>query len=259
VSQRRESRLEIELAPDGADWAVFVDPDATRVASMTDSLDAPGLWRAAVRGGQVSKIFDVPPLSHLLRNTDSDTDPADESVLLGEIIAWARITASGGRPEAWSAPSADEVKTWFDPDRLAVRSGQHIVKGELHCHAQTLRLVFPELAHLDESLPEARRAWVEALCLDAQSRWRMVRFGIAGQRIGAGVDLSGAPEALVQPLFVRAFEALVYSVGWVLPALTLVTDPSARSHALDRGPVWAQDVLRRSVRPESGLQPIPID
>jgi hypothetical protein len=257
VSPRRQPRIEIERPRSAADWTVFVAPEATRATSHSGSPNATGLWRSALREGRVSKIFDVPPLAYLRRHAEADLD--DDSALLDELSEWALASSRGDHPVGWSAPAADVVSTWIDRDRLTVRSGPHIVKGELRSDGKTLAIAFPELARIGEELPDARRAWSEALCLDAQSRWHMVRFSVAGDRIGAQVDLSGAPSSVMRPLFVRAFEALIFSVGWVLPALALVTDPSAESRLLDRGPVWAQDALRDHARPEAGLQPILID
>ncbi len=152
---------------------------------------------------------------------------------------WARTTADDELSAGWCAPDSDLLADLLDSQRLTVRAGPHVAKGEFECGAERLRLIFSELVRLDDGLPEPRLAWLRELCLDAQSRWQLVRFGVAAGRVRAEVDLSGVPHALAEPLAGWALEALVFAVGWALPALVLIADPNLNSLALDRGPWWS--------------------
>ena len=219
---------------------------AIRNESTGDPLEAqlarPGLWQFGRRGTAATdrgvKLFLFPDFDRLASLAGGGAQVQDAESLEHDFRAWARATSRGKLPEGWVAPSRDEASAWFTAERLTVRAGPHLSKGIFECDSKGLRIVFPELVRLGGGLPKARRAWARELCFDAQSKWHMVRFGLEGCRVRAEVDLSGVPAEIAQPLFTFAFEALVFSVKWVLPSLALISDPSAASQVLDRGPWW---------------------
>jgi hypothetical protein len=248
VSLDRSRRQRLVRVERSSDWTVW----ARRDAGLPDDgngglLGEPGLWRWVRRNGGVDRIFDCPSFAMLERLAGAAAQDFDEAALRAETREWARATAAGAAPEGWAGPDPEEVGDWHAPDRFAVRAGPHLAKGELECDSTRLRLRFSELARLDASLPEARRAWARAVCLDTQSRWHLVRFGLDGERVCAEVDLSGVPAGLARPLFSLALEALAFTVAWALPALALIADANVTSRTLDREPWW----LRENPRPHA--------
>jgi hypothetical protein len=221
----------------GGAWTTWVDRSRSGRRASIDTLGRPGLWRAVRRDRSIETSFACPPLAALdAAAMDEGWSQAEQASALE---AWALATANDQLSEGWCAPDGEGPVAWSDPQRLTVRAGPHVAKGEFESGGQRLRLVFGELVRLDDALPASRRAWLNELCLDVQSRWQLVRFGVAEERICAEVDLSGVPHALAEPLAVWALEALVFAVGWALPALVLIADPDLKSPWLDRGPWWA--------------------
>ncbi len=220
----------------GGDWATWLDRSRSGKRASIDMLGRPGLWRAVRRNGRIETSFACPPLALLEAATVGEGASLDEQELA--LREWAGTTANDELSAGWCAPASELLADWLDPQRLTVRAGPHVAKGELESGAEHLRLIFSELVRLDDGLPEPRRAWLRELCLDTQSRWQLVRFGIVDGRVRAEVDLSGVPHALAEPLAGWALEALVFAVGWALPALVLIADPKLKSHVLDRGPWW---------------------
>jgi hypothetical protein len=195
-----------------------------------------GLWRATQIEDRVVSAFSCPSVASLARFGLLDEREAPR--LEQEIEAWAQATSRRMLPKEWQAPEAQVASSWLAPDKLAVRAGSQVAKGELECDPEHLRVSFPQVVRLDQGLSPERQEWMRALCLDAQLRWQLVRFGIVEDCVHAEVDLSGVPADLAEPLFRVAVEALVFAVGWALPGLALVADPSAKSAVLDRQPWW---------------------
>jgi hypothetical protein len=228
-----------------AGWSGWGIRDRCSGDPLEDQLGQPGLWHVE-RGTLAStsdgfSLFIYPDIDRLASLVGGAAWALDPHQLTVEMRDWARATSRGKLPPTWDPPSPQEVASWLTLDRLTVRSGPHLSKGQLECDAKALRIVFPELVRLRDALPETRRAWLRELCFDAQSRWHMVRFGLRDRRVRAEVDLSGVPAAIAQPLFTVALEALLFSVSWVLPSLALVNDPSATTPVLDRGPWWRSE------------------
>ena len=221
-----------------ADSLRWVDSTPAGAANPFTRIGEPGLWRPTCIEDRIVSGFACPSPARLARFGGGEARVRDSARLEAEVEAWARASLRGALPRAWRAPGADEAASWVGAEKLAVRSGAHAVQGVLECSAERLRVRFPEVVCISDGLSKARLEWLRALCLDTQLRWQLARFGIVGDRVCAEIDLSGAPDDLVEPLLRVAALALVVSVGWVLPALALIVDPSARSMALDRGPWW---------------------
>jgi len=204
-----------------------------------DWIGEPGLWRTMSVDDCIVSAFACPSVARMARLGLCDEREAPS--LEVEVEAWAEATSRRARFAVWEAPEAADVSGWLAPDKLAVRAGSHVAKGELECSAERLRVFFPQIVRLGDELSPARHEWVRALCFDAQLRWQLVRFGVVEDCVHAEIDLSGVPADLAEPLFRVAVEALVFSVGWVLPGLAVVADPSAKSEVLDRAPWWLLD------------------
>jgi len=251
VSARRITRSRAERGERGLGWTVWVDRAAPPAqATGRHQLGQPGPWRYVRHNGGLQRVLECPAIDKLAQLAEVAAQGRNASQLLSEVDAWADATAHGELPQGWTAPEPEEVSTWVATERLSVRAGAHVARGELECDSGRLRLVFRNIVELGEALPAPRRAWARALCADTQSRWCMVRFALAGTRVRAEVDLSGVPPAIARPLLQRASESLVFSVGWALPALALTADPGVASRALDRGPWWERETPLRH-EPES--------
>lgn len=239
-------------------WTVWRVRGEQEDARGDTALGQPGLWHAVRRREGVSKIFDCPSANALGQwHVDRDGD-RDASTLHAETRNWAAATLRSELPDGWTAPPAEEVMEWVPSDRLTLRIGPHIVQGELERTEKRLRVVFHELVRLPTASEENRLDWTHELCLDAQSRWHMVRFGLVDEQVQAEVDLSGVPLSVARPVLLRSLEALAFSVRWVLPALAIVADPGVASQALEHGPWWGRAVVpHRALRrgaPRAGMR-----
>lgn len=239
-----------------AGWA-WIDRAWDGAGATSDELGRPGLWRVVRSGSALARRFDCPAL--LGRENEAGDDPGLDALADGELRpegegllvpdpgerarrmtealrSWAAASADAALPVGWRAPDRAEAESWIDPGRLTVRAGAQVARGAFECSEDRLRLRFPELVAFDAALPAHRRAWLEALCVDAQSRWQLVRCGVEAERLVAEVDLSGAPIELAPALVARALEALVFTVGWMLPACVLLADPAVTCGLFDRDP-----------------------
>ena len=235
MSEKLIGNRALERVDDAEGWATWVDRSCDSAeAEATGLLGRPGLWRQERRLGAIRPVFSCPPApSNAIssRSTDEHAQTREAAV-----CAWACATAQRELPDAWVAPERPEAESWIDLDRLNVRVGAHVARGGLESDAERLRLRFPDLVRFDSRLSESRRNWARVICLDAQSRWQGVRFGVVGEQVGAEVDLSGAPYEWAESLVRWALESLVFSVGWALPALAAVVDPELSSPLFDLDP-----------------------
>jgi hypothetical protein len=226
-------------------WRVLVHRKPFVGDPLADLAGAPGLWRAvpgsppgARRRGGWSYVFEIPPGVAVSEGEGESTREAPPV----ELLEWARSTSGGTPPDPARAPERDEVESWIAPTRRHVRAGPHLAALELHAGGERLALSAPALVRLPAGLSPARQAWVRELCQDAQGRWRLARFHVDDERVGAEVDLSGAPPECAQVLLEVALAALTTAAAWVLPALVLAADPRVASRLLDRPP--SRDVSR---------------
>ena len=213
-------------------WLALVDWSSESVHSLSDGLGTPGLWRVVRVGANLKRVHDLPPLCRDEQHAGSGPIPG----ALAPLAEWAAATRKGQRLPDWTPPPREEVISWFDASRLNLRSGALLAKGELVHQCDALALVFPELVVVPQDLSPARRSWLDDFLLDAQSRWRLVRFGIDPntRAVRAEVDLTGLPLAVARPFVQLALEALAWAVVWVLSPLSFLVDTRAQSRALDR-------------------------
>lgn len=242
MKSRVSALRRVDPEPDWTGWEIR---DSSSGDPLEHQLGKPGLWHYARAGatgtGPGVKRFLYPEFDHLAWLVGGEARDLDRVSLKTELRDWAHATSRGELPPDWSSPDQEQAASWLNPGRLTVRSGPHLAMGQLACDDQGLRVIFPELVQLSDELSSTRLAWIRELCLDTQSRWHMVRFGLLDRRVRAEVDLSGVPEGLARPLFALGFEALVFSVRWALPSFAFVSDPGAASAVLDRGPWWLKE------------------
>lgn len=214
---------------------------------LRDLMGAPGLWRAVPappsrgtarrRRRAWSCVFEIPPG---VANFEGEGEP-DEEHPMAELLGWARATSDGTPPPTAGGVERDEVETWVEPTRRHIRAGGQVVPIELTAGASRLGLAAPALVRIPETLSATRRAWIQELCLEAQSRWRLVRLGIDDDGVRAEVDLSGAPLRCAQQLFEIGLAALTTASAWALPALAAVVDERVESRLFNQPP--ARDAL----------------
>jgi len=216
-----------ELRSEG-DWLALVDLTPLPDGPRPSGLGGPGLWRIVQDGAALRRVHDLPQLR------GAEGAPSAEEFT--RLLEWASATFASERAGAWTPPPREEVESWLTPARLSVRSGSLLARGELVHEPRRLALVFPDLVVAPANLSPARREWLDGLLLDAQQRWRLVRFGIDAdtRRVQAEVDLSGIPAAWARPFLQLSLEALAWAVEWLLSPLSFLVDPSASSEALER-------------------------
>ena len=88
-----------------------------------------------------------------------------------------------------------------------------------------------------EALCDSRRAWLREVLASASRLWRMTRVGVKADSRGqesvvTEVDLSGAPDALLEPLWLSGLAAARWVSSWLLLSVRSLCDPD-----LD-GEVW---------------------
>lgn len=223
----RAEDLLIELT---ADWVVFRSTHAGgNREPFAAQLGQPGLWRWTVPVGckRACFLFELPR-----RLVTAAHYQQDDRSIMEEIVAWARATRPGNTALlGWTSPPLALVNTWLPDSGLTARSGALARQGTIDHSPQRLALEFPVVERPAE-LSLARRQWLRELLLDAQKRWHLVRFGIAGQRICAQVDLTGAPQSVLEPLLPVALECLRWVVSRVLEPAQLLVDGSIDCRAL---------------------------
>ncbi len=218
------------------EWLTLYDRStaAESPLEVASGFGEPGLWRVVrdpAAAGPLVRVFEAPrPEGAPAADPVEAPDPA-------ALLAWAESTRTPGAGVPcgrWTPPERAEVETWIAPHRLRVRSVGRVVRGKLVLEPNRLALVFPDLANVPADTAPARLAWLERLLLDAQSSWRLVRFGIDGQTraLGAEVDLTGVPESSARALVQLALESLAWAVEWVLSPLSFLVDAGAQSRAL---------------------------
>jgi hypothetical protein len=232
-------------------WTVLVHHKPFVGDPLADSLGQPGLWRAlpdtptgagpSVRGDG-AYVFEIPPgVAHSEGEGGSPGEPPTV-----ELLDWARATSGGMQPPAADGPAREEVESWIDPVRRHVRAGGHVTAVEIRADGTRLGLSTPSLVQVPADLSPVRSAWLRELCLDAQTRWRLVRFGVVSGSVRAEVDLTGAPPECARALCEIALAALTTAAAWLLPALAGVADPRVGSRLLDQPP------SRDASRPHQG-------
>jgi hypothetical protein len=232
------ARGDVSLLHTGG-WTVLVHRKPFLGDPLADLRGNPGLWRAVPGrppGARLrdawSYVFEIPPGVAV---SEGEGEPAAEHPPV-ELLEWARSTSGGTSPDTAGALDRDEVEGWIAPTRRHVRAGPHLAPIQLRADDGRLALAAPALVRLPAELPRVRREWVRELCRDAQSRWRLVRFSLDHESVGAEVDLSGVPPECARALLEIALAALTTAAAWALPTLATLADARVASQLLDQPP-----------------------
>lgn len=136
----------------------------------------------------------------------------------------------------------DELRERLTPEALLVRAGAHVCQGRAVLEPETQRLEFslvPAVRLSEQATPEQIRAALALVLADAQECWRMVRLGLADSAAEppvarAELDLSGAPEVLLDSWLATGLCALRQAVRWVLPSISLILESGQESRTIRR-------------------------
>ncbi len=231
-----EFRCNGVLLRDEGGWSVV---RSAKPAAAADSLDGqlgqPGLWKWVSGADGPLRVFDLPPLP-----ADPDSDSEEEPAPLTACLDWAITTSHGGLPDGWQPPPRAEVDAWAPPLALTVPAGALVRQATVLHGPGRLAITCPVLTRVPEALPEARRAWLRELLVEAQDRWRMVRLGFAGAAVLAEVDLSGCPPQVVESVFRAGLAALRWVVEWLARPADFLADAALPSRALEVFPARAE-------------------
>lgn len=188
---------------------------------------SPGLWKRS-QDGQ-SLVFSYPAaILYGPANAASDDFLAFEgpeietdASVQQAILEWAIFTDSGELPPRWTPPSEESLTALFPKESRVVRHGSILKQIDLIHRPEHLALRVV-LATVASPLPDRRRLWLEKYIASADASWRLVRIGFVPNSgtIVAETNLTGAPNAVLRPLFQTAIDAL----RWVVTGLTEITD-----------------------------------
>jgi hypothetical protein len=247
AARHRSGKTELSLC---SGWAILRSartegrPDPSEASAAPEApgplrgnLSRPGLWKP-VSGGAVSRpgrVFELPP--SLVPGGDRRSGGGEIDQAFRDIVLWALATEAGGPVEGWIPPEREEVREWIPDDGLTVQTGPVARQGALVHDPARLALSFELLPCTRPDLTKARKRWLEELLIDAQDRWRMVRIGMTDESaVVAEIDLTGAPEAVAEPLVRISLDALRWFVQWIVQPVEFVALGTGPCRALDSAP-----------------------
>jgi hypothetical protein len=199
-----------------------------------DLVNAPGPWRCLRDADHWTLGCDIPLLSSHPRESESQGEPL---ATVASLIRWAEITDKGSLPSDFQPPSSRELEEWVPARKRSLRAGSLVREIEVVGSPTRFALSVPSLTRIPEGLSPGRRGWINELSCDAQTRWRLVRFGIDPRGLVlAEVDLTGAPSEEAEALVGLALAALTAAAVWALPGIAAAADTRIASRLLDRGP-----------------------
>ncbi len=202
----------------------------------------PGLWKHE-EGGEASRV--VFPLPVSILQVDESADPDQDVPLefeggqspLEACLRWALATLTGESPEGWQPPGEEALAFWKKDHHLTVQHGSVVRQIEVIRAGGRLSLRVALVNEVPDGLPEARAKWLQALLLDAQSSWHLVRTAITAERAAvAEVELSGLPAAVGPHLFRAALDSLRWVVAGLAETAEFLVDPDVPSQALELCP-----------------------
>jgi hypothetical protein len=216
----------------GPPWMVVeIERTGTPADLLRGGLGRPGLWKCTREAGCAKYRFDFPPIELSATREWGDSSEEPDSAF-GAVLGWALATKDGTVPAGWKTPPPEEIGLTgcgfiVETDGLARR-------GQVIHEPQRLALRVPILHRVDPHLPPWRMAWLSSLFEEAQGRWRMVRIGAdpASASVAAEVDLSGAPDWLLDSLVTAGRDCLRWAVSWLVSSADLLSDARVESRAL---------------------------
>ena len=227
----------------GAAWVSFAQKHPAGGPAW-DDLGRPGPWKHVKRGGVSRLVFELPAFAvadEAAGEDDDDAEPAGPGWSRRQAcLAWALATRDGRAPRDWRPPGDDALAAWDRSGALTLRCAGTLCRVEVIRDDERLALRLPLTEALPADLPEQNLRWLRRLLREAQDDCRLVRLGItpAGAAV-AEVDLTGAPEPLLQRLVRTAIDCLRWVLAGLAETIALLTDAGARPRALDLLPLPA--------------------
>lgn len=237
--QRRYSLDGVTFGMD-ADWPVLWAESGEGPADpLSGQLACPGLWKWVVEQGRARQVFEIPPAA--FNGTAPMDDGNEEWSPFRWIIDWAMATRHGRYPDGWSSPPEEEVAAAIPTSGLTLQHGAFLCQGRLEHDPERLALSIPIVHEIPADLSPERHSWLRCLLGDAQNRWRLVRVGFdqerSGMSVSAGIDLTGVPRPMLEPLVSIALPALRGVAEWVVCSTVFLTMSSNGCRALAAGAV----------------------
>lgn len=223
-------------------WASLTTPcDSDDVDPLLPVSGGPGLWKTIRDANGLHRRFDVSLEAETdgFWDDDSKVSGGPGSALQAQ-LRWALATAAGAVPAEWSPPAQVDIDEHVTERALTIQMGPHALVGVLTVQPSQFAIRFEIVKSLSAELPQSRAAWLQALLLDAQRRWRMVRFEISrakNPKVVATIDLTGMPHSLFASLASTALDTLGWAVEHLVKPVVFVADPAASSDALNCVPV----------------------
>jgi hypothetical protein len=228
----------------GSDWWTFrqrpdeLDPAAPQPSELPNTVGQAGPWKSVTEENAQVPVLALPASIFTDEPDETSGEMSEPVPLATAVLRWVQQTARGDTATDWQTPPLEVVQSWFHRDQLTVVVGALLRQGEVIHESNRLALRFPILPQLPDDLPHARRAWLHTLLEEAQNRWHLVRCGFfldpesnATAAI-AEVDLTGAPLAACETLFVTALEALRWAVQWLGEPADWLADANVASELL---------------------------
>lgn len=217
-------------------WLILVEAGGREADfSLEQGLTAPGWWKPVRRRGRVCRVFQMD--TGWFENWDEGSPEELERLDKGAVLDWALATRSGALPPGWQPPAPDQVQGWLAAGALTLALRGLVRQGEMICRPDRWAVRLPLVAEWPASLPAARRAALEELVHDAQSRWPLVRFGLGegptGTALWGAVDLTGAPPG--QQILSVSVEALRDAVRWLAETAEALADVTVDIPSLTPG------------------------
>jgi hypothetical protein len=206
---------------------------------LTGQLGRPGLWKMVTDSGSARREFHL-PLAVLRGEHLPDGEDQESVDPLEACLAWAMATERDDLPAGWECPPREQVEAWVPEGGLTLQSGPIVRQGTLLCQPDRLALRMSIVGEVSGEVSAARRAWLRAVLVDGQDRWRLVRVGEEGApgrpSIVAEVDLSGAPWVVLHGLFQISLEALRWTSAWLVQSASLLADARVGCRIWETGP-----------------------
>jgi len=207
--------------------ATFDGADPSRI-----EIEHPGLWK--LNSTATSAVFRF-PASIMDGDPDFDENLDDDSAPEKNVCKeWAVATAEGKLPKGWVLPSSGTVEELIPAEGLTIRHRSIIREVELRQEPNCFSLQIT-LGTIPDDLNPDRRNWLAKLLRDANSSWRMVRFGIAqdSRSIVAEVNLTGVPHSVLRPIFQSGFSSLRWIVSGLTETVDFITRADSASEMLE--------------------------
>jgi len=217
-------------------WLLLETTSNPAPPDLLRDLGRPGLWKRVAQGPVGLRIFEFPV--EICSEEEAALDDDETNLSPEAFLAWALATAKDGTPPGWQPPPRALVESWLPQGALTVQAGAFVRQGELVLSPERWAVRFPILPVVPVDLPVARREWLRAVLGDAQTLWRLVRLGFAGEgenlAVLAEAEFTGAPSS--ENLFLAGVNGVRHVVAALAETVEVLGDATIASQALALGP-----------------------